>query len=203
MVLSMVFVRNLRDNAVLVNTSYESQVERLREVTKRLAVALETAGIPYRIVGGFAVFWHVDGIDPLAARLTRDVDVAVDRAHLVRIAQLVEKYGFAYRHVAGVDMLVDAAEPRARTAVHLIFVREKVRPDYLEPVPDFSEPTRTSEGVLLAPVADLVRMKLTSFRLKDKVHIQDMDAVGLITPEIEAGLPEPFRARLAEVRASE
>jgi hypothetical protein len=46
-------------------------------------------------------------------------------------------------------------------------------------------------------------MKLTSFRLKDRVHIQDMDGVGLITTEIEAGLPEALRQRLAEVRASE
>jgi len=56
---------------------------------------------------------------------------------------------------------------------------------------------------LIAPVADLVKMKLTSFRDKDRVHVRDMDGVGLITPEIEAGLPEPLRQRLAEVRASE
>jgi hypothetical protein len=46
-------------------------------------------------------------------------------------------------------------------------------------------------------------MKLTSFRLKDKVHIQDMDSVGLITPEIEASLSPILRERLAEVRATE
>ena len=73
----------------------------------------------------------------------------------------------------------------------------------LEPIPDFSEEAETIEGALVAPVADLVRMKLTSFRLKDKVHIQDLDGVGLITPEIEAGLSEPLRQRLAEVRASD
>ena len=72
----------------------------------------------------------------------------------------------------------------------------------MEAIPD-SEPARTKEGILIAPVADLVRMKLTSFRLKDKVHIQDMDSVGLITPEIEASLSEPLRERLAEVRATE
>ena len=58
-------------------------------------------------------------------------------------------------------------------------------------------------AILLAPVADLVRMKLTSFRLKDKVHIQDLDGVGLITPEIEAQLPDILRHRLAEIRASD
>ncbi len=188
---------------MLVNTFFENKVDRLIEVTKRLATALEGAGVPYQVVGGFAVFFHVDRVDPLAARLTRDVDVAIDRRHLQRIAEVVADFGFRYRHVAGVDLLVDAAVPSARTAVHLVFVREKVRPEYLEPVPDFSEPTRTAEGVLIAPVADLVRMKLTSFRLKDKVHIQDMDSVGLITPAIEASLPEPLRERLTEVRAEE
>jgi hypothetical protein len=84
-----------------------------------------------------------------------------------------------------------------------VFVREKVRPEYVEPIPPFSEPVRTVEGVLLAPIADLVRMKLTSFRLKDQVHIQDLDHAGLITTEIEAALPEILRARLAQVRATE
>jgi hypothetical protein len=62
---------------------------------------------------------------------------------------------------------------------------------------------RTTEGVLLAPVVDLVRMKLTSYRLKDRVHVQDLDAVGLVTSEVEAQLSEPLRERLREVRAAE
>ena len=100
-------------------------------------------------------------------------------------------------------MLLDDAEPRASSGIHMVFVGEKVRPEYLEAVPGFSEPTRTAEGILIAPVADLVQMKLTSFRMKDKVHIQDLDSVGLITPEIEKGLSEPLRQRLQEVRATE
>jgi hypothetical protein len=174
-----------------------------KDPAKRLAAVRDKAGIPYRVVGGYATFIHVDRVDPIKARLTADVDVAVDRADLERIREAAVAYGFQYRDVAGVDMLVEMAEPRARTAIHLIFVREKVRPDYLEAVPGFSEPMKSGDGVLIAPVADLVKMKLTSFRLKDKVHIQDLDSVGLITPEIEAGLSEAFRARLAEVRATE
>jgi hypothetical protein len=46
-------------------------------------------------------------------------------------------------------------------------------------------------------------MKLTSFRDKDRVHVRDLDSVGLITSEIEAGLPELLRERLAQVRATE
>jgi hypothetical protein len=173
--------------------AYDRHVEQLLETVRRLAQALTAASIQYRVIGGVAVFLHVSDRDPLAARSTRDVDIAVDRAHLPAIAEAVHPFGFEYRHAAGVDMLVDAREPRARSAVHMI----------LETVPDFSAPVRTSEGVLLAPVADLVRMKLTSYRLKDRVHIQDLDAVALITPEIEAQLSEPLRARLREVRATE
>jgi hypothetical protein len=81
-------------------------------------------------------------------------------------------------------------------------VREKVRPEYSEAVPDFSPPVETREGVLLAPVADLVRMKLTSYRLKDRVHIQDMDAAELVTADVEGGLPNELRRRLAEIRST-
>jgi len=188
---------------VLVNTFYENKVEQLRDVVKRLDTALTTAGIRYQAIGGFAVFCHVDRIDPLAARRTRDVDVAIDRADLQRIAPAVKSIGLQYRHVARVDMLVDAAAQKAQSAIQLIFVREKVRPEYSEPVPDISKPTRTDDGANIAPVADLLRMKLTSFRLKDQVHIQDMDSVGLITPEIENLLPALLQERLKKVRASE
>jgi hypothetical protein len=183
--------------------AYDRHVEQLLETVRRLAQALSRAGLDYRVVGGVAVFLHVSERDPGAARSTRDVDIAVDRSQLLAIVEAVRPFGFAHRHAAGVDMLVDAREPRARSAVHLVFVRERVRPDHAEPVPDFSPPVQTAEGVLLAPVTDLVRMKLTSYGLKDRVHIQDLDAVGLITPDAEAQLPEVLRARLREVRAAE
>jgi hypothetical protein len=187
---------------VLVNTIFENKVEQLYDVTVRLASALEKAGIPYQIVGGLAVFWHVDAVDPLGVRLTRDVDITVDRARFEEIVAAAEAAGFRYRHVAGVDMLVDANEPVARSAVHMVFAHEKVRPEEIDSVPGISKPERSNRGYWIAPVADLVRMKLTSFRLKDKVHIQDLDSARLITPEIEASLPEALRTRLAEVRAA-
>lgn len=56
---------------------------------------------------------------------------------------------------------------------------------------------------MLAPIADMVRMKLTSFRLRDQVHLKDLDAVGLITPEIEAQLPTILKDRLSQVRATD
>jgi hypothetical protein len=188
---------------VLVNTFFENKARRINDVAARIGAALEGAGLRYRVIGGFAIFTYVDQIDPLKARLTRDVDMVVDRRDLDRIASAVKSCGFEYRHVAGADMLLDTNAPKTRNEVHLIFAGEKVRPDYVEVVPDFADATWTAEGVSLAPLVDLLRMKLTGFRLKDRVHIQDMDSVGLITPEIEESLSEILRARLAEVRASE
>jgi len=182
--------------------AYDRHVEQIFEVLLRVTRALADAGIPYRVVGGFAVFLHISERDPLAARMTRDIDLAVDRRDLERLRQAVRPLGLEYRHAAAVDMLVDAAEPRARSAVHLVFVGEKVRKEYPEAVPGFSPPVKTPEGVLLAPVADLVRMKLTSYRLKDRVHLEDLEAVGLITPEIEAQLPGALLERLRELRAA-
>jgi len=180
--------------------AYDTHMEQLFERIKRLHAALDSARIEYRVVGGLAVFFHVSVRRPGRGRSTEDVDIAVDRKELKRISQAAEMFGFRYRHVARIDMLVDAETPRASTAVHLVFVNEKVRAGYLEAVPGFSEPTRTEEGILLAPVADLVRMKLTSFWLRDKVHIQDLDSARLITEESEEGLSEALRRRLAEVR---
>ena len=188
---------------MLLFQAYDNHLQQLTAVAERVCQALKAAGIEYRVVGGLAVLFHVKARDPLAARLTKDVDLAIHRADLPRVFEAVRSLGLVYRHVAGVDMLVGSAKPTARSAIHLVFIGEKVRQEYLEPVPGFSPPATTAEGALVASVADLVRMKLTSFRLKDKVHIQDLDGVGLITPEIEAGLPELLRQRLAEVRASD
>lgn len=185
---------------VLTAAAYDIHLEQLLDRLKQLHEILSSAGIPYRIVGGMGVFLHVFSRDPLKARLTRDVDAAIGRDSLSKVIEAARGAGLAYRHVAGADMLIDDKPgARARSAVHLIFTGEKVRPDYLEP----SAPEETGEGILIAPVADLVRMKLTAYRLEDRAHIQDLDGVGLITPEIEASLSEPLRQRLAEVRATE
>ena len=193
--------RILKQYLVISATAYDQHVEQLFQVLNRVTTALRAAGIEHRVVGGIAVFLHISECDPLAARMTRDIDLAVDRRDLERLAEAVRPFGFECRHTAGVEMLVDAASPSARSAIHLVMVREKVRPEYAEAVPDFSSPVVTREGVLLAPVSDLVRMKLTSYRLKDRLHIQDMDRAGLITAQIEAGLSSELRRRLEEVRS--
>ncbi len=187
---------------VLVNAFFEKRVKELFDLAEILDRAFSSAGIDYRVVGGLATYLYIENSAPDAGRLTRDIDVAVRREDLERIAQAMEPFGFKHRRVAGVDMLVQGDAPSARRAVHLVFAGEKVRPEYQEPVPEFG-PFRKLNGIRLMPLADVVRMKLTSFRAKDEAHIKDLDEVGLITSEMEAGLPAVLRERLAQTRARE
>jgi hypothetical protein len=146
-----------------------------------------------------ATYLYVEEVEADAGRLTKDIDILVRREDLERIAQAVEPYGLKYRHVAGVDMLLQAGEP-ARRAVRLVFSGEKVRPEYPEAAPGMGE-GRTLKGVRLVPLADLVHMKLTSYRAKDEAHLKDLDEAGLITPEMESGLSPVLSERLAAMRA--
>uniref|UniRef100_Q029X4 Nucleotidyl transferase AbiEii/AbiGii toxin family protein n=1 Tax=Solibacter usitatus (strain Ellin6076) TaxID=234267 RepID=Q029X4_SOLUE len=185
---------------VYVNTFFEKRVEQLFDLAQRVEAAFSASGLEYRVVGGLATYLYVEEAEPDAGRLTRDIDIAVRRQDLEKIAAAVEPFELRYRHVAGVDMLVQTGEPTARRAVHLVFTGEKVRPEYSEAVPEIGAGSRI-KGIRLIPLADLVRMKLTSFRAKDEAHIKDLDEARLITPDIEALLSEPLRARLAQARA--
>lgn len=186
----------------LVNTFFEKRVERLFDLAWRIEDAFAAAGLEYRVIGGLATYLYVEASEPDAGRLTKDIDIAVRREDLERIARAVEPFGLTYRRAAGVDMLVQTDDLSARRAVHLVFTGEKVRPDYAEPAPELGA-ERRMRGVRVMPLQDLVRMKLTSFRLRDQVHVKDLDETGLITPEIEAGLSPLLRERLTQVRAQE
>jgi hypothetical protein len=181
---------------MLTNEIFDGLVDQRLDTIKRAGSTLEFSGISNHVVGGFAVFLHVTAVNPIAARMTPDIDFGIRRSELdaTRAALLaggfiIEDSGFRY---------VDSA--LSRSVVHLVFLNEEVADDYLEPVPS-SESVRTQEGVPIAPVVDLVHMKLTSYRLKDQVHIQDLDHAGLITPGIEQTLSATLLARLKEVRS--
>jgi hypothetical protein len=75
---------------LLLLHAYDSHLDQLTATAARVCNALRQAGIDYRVVGGLAVLFHVQLRDPLAARLTKDVDLAVNRADLDRIAEAVE-----------------------------------------------------------------------------------------------------------------
>ena len=86
----------------------------------------------------------------------------------------------------------------ATSAVHLLFAGEPVRIGDTATAPDVAEAERAAEFRVISLPA-LVRMKLTSFRLKDRVHLLDLIGVGLIDATWPARLPPELAARLQEL----
>src|SRR5439155_25852993 len=115
-------------------------------------------------------------------------------ADLDEAARALLAAGFIRRRVAGVEVFLDGPAARARDAVHVVLAGEKVRPDYPAATPDVAESEKPDEFYVLSLEA-LVRMKLTSFRLKDRVHLQDLMGVGLIDASWQDRLPPELAAR--------
>ena len=173
-------------------------VENVRRRLLRAAQALEQAKVPYAVAGGNAVAAWVSRVDEAAVRNTQDVDIILRRADLLAARAALERAGFVYRHVASIDMFLDGPDAKARDAVHIVFASEKVRADYDSPAPDVSESEATETFRLLSLDA-LVRMKLTSFRDKDRVHLRDLIDVGLVDAGWLTRVPAAQQSRLQEL----
>ncbi|MDB5294049.1 MAG: hypothetical protein JWO31_32 [Phycisphaerales bacterium] len=173
-------------------------VERVRDRLRRTAAALDAAGVPYAIAGGNAVAAWVATVDPAAVRNTQDVDVLLRRSDLTAASAAMAAAGFVPANVAGVDLFLDGPDAGPRDAVHVLFAGEKVRPHYATASPDVDESVRPA-GVSLVRLEALVRMKLTSFRRKDQVHLLDMLDVGLIDNRWVDRLPQDLAIRLQQL----
>ena len=199
------FLANAASKREFVNILFEERVFELIGTLQKLSQPLEQAGVPHELVGGLAVFLHVENADSTHSSLTRDIDLMIWRADLPRVVAIAEQHGFRFRHSAGLDMLLYGDTNSARNAVHLLFAGEKVKETQLEAHPRI-RPVRSGlhgQEFLVIPVIDLVRMKLSSYRDKDRVHVRGMDAAGLIPLEIEQELNEGLRSRLQHIRETE
>ena len=137
-------------------------------------------------------------IDDAAVRNTRDVDILLRREDLDRAREAMERAGFVYRHAKSLDMFLDGPDSKARDAVHVVFARERVHPTDVGPTADVTE-SEPAAGFRVVSLEALVRMKLTSFRRKDQVHVEDMLDVGLIDESWYGRLPEALADRLREI----
>lgn len=173
-------------------------VEKVRQRLLRAAQALEQAGIPYAVAGGHAVAAWVSEVDEAAVRNTQDVDILIRRTDLERAKTALASAGFIHRHSSGVDMFLDGPGAKARDAVHIIFAGEKVRDEYAFTAPDVEESKQTATARMLN-LEPLVRMKLTSFRRKDQVHVLDLIDIGLVDRSWVARLPDELGKRLTEL----
>ena len=187
------FLAEAAEKGEVVNILFEERLFDLVGVLHKITDTLRAEGIPHALIGGLAVLVHVEEADPTHSTLTRDVDLMVRREDLDRIKRAAAKNWFRFRHTAGLDMLLYGDADSAKNAVRLVF-HDNFAPE---------KKRILGEDVPVIPVADLLRMKLSAFRDKDRVHVRSMDAAGLITPGIEEKLPSELRVRLQHVRETE
>jgi hypothetical protein len=167
-------------------------VEAVRQRALRATKALAIAHIPYAVIGGNAVAAWVARVDRAAVRNTQDVDILIRRADFEAVKVALENAGFVYHKVFEVDCFLDGPDASPRDAVHIVFANEKVKPSDLAPTADVCE-IEKSEDYDILKLESLVRMKLTSFRRKDQVHLLDMIGIGLI----DATWPARFQSDLS------
>lgn len=184
----------------------EQGIEQVRRRLERAAAALAAAGVRYAVVGGNAVAAWVSRVEPAAVRNTRDVDILLRRLDYDEAKAALEAAGFVHRRVASLgkagamDVFLDGPEAKVRDAVHILWAGENAVPDAIEPTPELGDNTEAAEGFELIALEDLLRMKLTSFRDKDRMHLRDLASVGLVDeswlPRFPAALAERLRAIL-------
>jgi len=179
-------------------TRIERAVEKVKQRLQRAARALDAAGIPYAVIGGNAVQLWVAQVDEAAVRNTQDVDILLNRADLPGAVRAMQAERFIFAEVAGVPMFLDGPEASPRDAVHVVFAGEKVSPIDPEPAPSVDECQRIKDFRTVRLDA-LVRMKLTSFRFKDRVHLLDMISLGMIDESWLDRLSPELRRRLKEL----
>lgn len=161
-------------------------IEKVKDRLRRATAALESAQIPYAVIGGNAVAAWVSKVDDSVVRNTRDVDLLVRREDLPRLTVALEGVGFIHRSASilggrgRIEMFLDGPGAKARDAVHLIFADERVDPESPEPSPGVEDIDPTPGDFRLIDLEALVTMKLTSYRDKDRVHLRDMLEIGQI-----------------------
>ena len=184
-----------------VNLVFESGMYSLVDDLERLLKVLQDADVNFEVVGGVAINAHILPLHRSRSFVTRDIDVLVRRNDLDRVAKAAEPLGYRARKMMGGYALIRPEQDLAE-AVHLLFVGEKSKSNQPFPHPELRPEEKHLFGlsVPVAPLADLLHMKLNSLRPKDLIHLETLDDAGLITPALERGLPQALQERLKEAR---
>jgi hypothetical protein len=173
----------------------ERAVAKVRDRLLRATAALNSAGIPYAVVGGHAIASWVTTVDEGAVRNTRDIDLLVRREELTVISAALERAGFVRAEVLDGMMFLDGPDAKPSESIHLLFAGEKVRADHPMPAPRLSS-IEDPAGFRVVTLEELVQMKLLSNRDKDRTHLRDLISVGLIDRSWLDRLPLVLAERL-------
>jgi hypothetical protein len=178
-------------------------VQRVEDRLKRVTAAFNAAGVCYAVIGGNAVAVWVAKKDPSATRSTVDVDLLVNKQDLDAVTRVFETLRFERHDLRPLILFTDPEEPSRRSGVHLVWAGPKVLPSYAHAAAGVEESIfEAKQGYWVLDLGALVRMKLTSFRDIDRVHIRDMLSVVLIDDAVRASLPPDLLQKLAAIEAS-
>lgn len=177
-------------------------IELVRQRLLRVTGALEEHCVPNAVVGDFAVEEWVRQVDEDGVRNSVEVQILLNRNDLPQAARALAKSGFEAAEVNGETVFLPPSDPRVKRGVRIVFANEQ-SPRYGHPAsPDITQSHITKNGLRVIDLAPLLRMKLSGYRLVDKVHLADMLDLGLITDEHDVAMPPELRARLDEFRAN-
>jgi hypothetical protein len=179
-------------------------IDNVRHRLERAATALSKLGVPYAVVGDHAAAAWVSRVDASAVRNPRDVDILLRKEDMERAREALESAGFVHRRIAALgkaaamDVFLDGPGAKARDAVHVLWAGEKPVPDAIESSPELHS-TESADGFELVPLVDLVRMKLSAFRDKDRMHLRDLLSVGLLDQSWPAKFSPELASRLQTI----
>jgi hypothetical protein len=133
--------------------------------------------------------------------VTRDFDLLVCRNDLQRIAETAESLGYHARKMMGGYTLIRPEQDHAE-AVYLHFAGERSKSTQPLPHPELHPEEKQLFGISIpvAPLKDLLQMKVSSLGPKDLIHLEILDDLGLITADLEGELPPLLQERLKGAR---
>lgn len=162
---------------------------------------LNATEISFEVIGGVAVNTHIMEHQRSRSFVSRDVELMIRLEDLDIVVAAGREAGYEGGKIMGGYVLIRAGQEIGK-AVHLFFSGERSKSTQPLPHPPLQPEMKLIFGLLVpvAPLLDLVRMKLTSFRPKDVAHLEILDETGLITASVETALPAELKGRLEMAR---
>jgi hypothetical protein len=178
---------------------YGRVMDEIEDRKRRITAVLAQHGVEYALIGGQAVIAWVSTVDPDATRTTKDVDILLRRSDLERAKHAAATAGFEYYEILGTGMFLEQENQSPKRAVHVVWAGEFVRPGEALPAAPLEGAVVMGQGLSVVSLDWLVKMKLTAWRLHDRVHIRDLIDVGLIDESWCAKLPAELAPRLKQL----
>ena len=154
-------------------------VEKVRERLERSCRALADAKVPYAVIGGNATGAWVATKDDGAVRNTPNVDLLMREEDLASASVALESVGFKRESAMNRVVFLDGDDGKPSQGIHILLAGKKVKESYVSATP-VPEQAIEIDGKRVVVLAELVRMKLNSYRRIDRTHLRDMIQVGLI-----------------------